>query len=285
MKPRAKQFSFPSRSRRAERAGGARESRTAERGYALMVLILMATLLLISLAAAIPNVYLAGQREREQELIFRGTQYARAIALFRRQFNRYPTSVDELIGTNRIHFLRHAFRDPMSRNGKWRFIHADANGVPLDSKTVGMPSAGKPPGTSAISGQPAPSGGMTLGQQGFTGGATSGQPGSFGLGQQYAPGTTTGFQSSQSAQAGSQIQGAFIIGVASSSSRESVRVWNGHTHYDEWEFLATTTNLTAPAVQGAPAEPGKPGQGFPTVPPGLQGPLPPRPPETPVQNP
>src|SRR5689334_18438817 len=65
-------------------------------GYALIVLMMMVTILLITLATALPNVYTAGLREREEELIFRGNEYARAIMFFHRQFNRYPASVEEL---------------------------------------------------------------------------------------------------------------------------------------------------------------------------------------------
>jgi len=33
------------------------------------------------------------------------------------------------------------------------------------------------------------------------------------------------------------VQGAFIAGVAATSHHESIRVWQKHHHYDEWEFL------------------------------------------------
>ncbi len=254
MKLRGNESSFHIRSEHALGRFPSGRMTDPGRGYALLVLILMVTLLLISLAAALPNVYVAGQREREEELIFRGTQYARAIALFHRQFNRYPTSVDELIETNGLHFLRHRFPDPMSHNGKWRFIHADANGVPLDSRTLTPPVPARGAGTS-----PAPWGLSSSDQE-------------------KKPATPSGQKS--------ELQGGYIIGVASSSTRRSIRVWNHRTEYDEWEFLVTSLNLAAPPAQGAtPGEPGKPGQGFPTVPPGLQGPLPPRPPDTMAPNP
>ncbi len=113
---------------------------SSEAGYILLIVMMMATLLLVSLAAAVPSIYVEGQREKEKELIFRGEQYARAIILFHQQFKRYPTSVKELLHTNNLSYLRHAYPDPMTRSGKWRFIHATANGVVLDSKIL------KPPG-------------------------------------------------------------------------------------------------------------------------------------------
>ena len=90
--------------------------------------------MLIALTAALPSVYQEGRREREAELIFRGTQYARAVALFHRQFSRYPATTKELLETNGIRFLRQEYRDPLDPKGKWRFIHVSASGVLLDSK-------------------------------------------------------------------------------------------------------------------------------------------------------
>src|SRR6516165_2173438 len=106
-------------------------------GYAFIALMIALTVMLIALAAALPSVYHESQREKEEELIFRGNEYARAIYLFRLKFQRFPTSVDELIRTNNIRFLRHAYKDPMSANGKWRFIHVGAGGALIDSLTMG----------------------------------------------------------------------------------------------------------------------------------------------------
>jgi hypothetical protein len=33
------------------------------------------------------------------------------------------------------------------------------------------------------------------------------------------------------------VQGAYIAGVAATSHHESIKVWQKHHHYDEWEFL------------------------------------------------
>jgi type II secretory pathway pseudopilin PulG len=231
-------------------------------GYALIVVMMATTLLLISLTAALPNLYTAGQREREAELIFRGNEYARAILLFRRQFRRYPTSVKELLETNGIHFLRREYKDPISRSGKWRFVHADASGTPIDSRTFAQPLAGG------------------LGKPNRT--TTEGKKGE---GEEGTPGVEEGEQSSSKSAffgEGKEIRGAFIIGVASTSRKESIRVWNGKTRYQDWEFLGietagaggATPNLP-PAPQGQPgAQQGRRG-GFPEFPqmPPLSGPM------------
>lgn len=115
----------------------------------LIIVMMMATLLLIGLAAVLPSVYQEGQREREEELVFRGYEYGRAVARFHQQFNRYPVSVKELLQTNGIRFLRKEYLDPMDPKGKWRFIHVNAAGVLLDSKNQplnGNRSNGNPAG-------------------------------------------------------------------------------------------------------------------------------------------
>jgi len=217
MNPRNRQSScpFPSKSH---------SLRGEDRGYALLIIMMLATILLISLTAVLPSAYMAGQREREEELIFRGNQYARAIALFRRQFHRYPASVKELLQTNGIRFLRREYRDPMSPNGKWRFIHADANGMLLDSRTQPLPSSA--PGQK----QQTPS---------------------------TVPETPLRAPSASSGET-KEIQGAFIAGVASSSRRDSIRVWNGRTHYDEWEFIGLEFSGTG-LPQASPSQMSSPG--------------------------
>jgi type II secretory pathway pseudopilin PulG len=219
--------------------------------------MMLATLLLISLTAVLPSVYQEGQRAREEELIFRGTQYARAIALFHRQFQRYPTDVKELLQTNGIRFLRHTYKDPMTRSGKWRFIHANAAGVLLDSKLRPL--------------TPNLAGGMGT-QPGTQPGTQTGSPP--GTSQNPPTGAmfTANSQQSSAFFGDNEVKGAFIVGAASPSRRESIRVWNKRTHYDEWEFLGVDLNiLGVPAgIPGQTATPGQSirpgGSGFPQMP-------------------
>src|SRR5437660_12249829 len=62
-------------------------------GYALLILMMMVTLLLVSLTAALPSIYWQAQREREEELKFRLNEYAQAIHLFQQKFQRYSPSI------------------------------------------------------------------------------------------------------------------------------------------------------------------------------------------------
>jgi type II secretory pathway pseudopilin PulG len=269
-------------------------------GYALLFVMMAATVVLVGLTAALPSIYQEGQREREQELIFRGLQYARAIAGFHQKFQRYPTSIQELTKpTNGWRFLRKEFADPMKPNGKWRFIHANAQGVLLDSKTQGTPSggqgqpgAGQGAGGFGMSG-PSSMGGSGFGQQG-TGDSSFGQQGVGGSSQQgmggssfgqqdtgrgeFGPQGTGGFisgsnsggspsnaqQNSGFSMGTSQGGGTYIVGVASTSHKQSIRIWNKKTHYDEWEFLGIDLGALgiATSIPGLPqGVGGQPGQG------------------------
>ena len=58
------------------------------------------------------------QRDKELETIHRGEQYRRAIQLYYRKFQRYPTSIDQLVNTNQIRFLRKKYTDPLTGQGR-----------------------------------------------------------------------------------------------------------------------------------------------------------------------
>ncbi len=260
--------------------------RRVDPGFALLLVMIAATVLLIGLTAALPSIFQEGRREREAELIFRGSQYAFAVARFHQKFQRYPTTIEDLTKqTNGMRFLRKQFTDPMTSSGKWRFIHANAMGILLDSKTASSGAQGQgQPGTNQGSGGFGTSGGsntgsassqsgmgtsgfgqQSMGGNGFgqsnTGGSGFGQSsmGGNGFSQQGQQGmgggqldqSAGGFsQSSSSASgtssaqggsgffgAGSQGGGTFIVGVASTSHKQSIRIWKQKTRYDEWEFV------------------------------------------------
>lgn len=246
---------------------------SSEAGYILLIVMMMATLLLVSLAAAAPSIYVEGQREKEKELIFRGEQYARAIMLFHQQFKRYPTTVKELLHTNNLSFLRSAYPDPMTRSGKWRFIHATANGVVLDSKILKPPGkkTNKPLGDNSKAGgsqstQAAPPTRQRAAQSGSQSGS---QNSGFKMGSFSLPGMGQNSGQNQQENSGSsffgkgEIKGAFIVGVASTSHHQSIGVFNKQTEYDDWEFLGIPGAPGAPNIMGPGAVPGvgaQPGQ-------------------------
>ena len=69
-----------------------------ERGYAMAALLVTLAIMSILMSVAMPVWRQEARREKEAELIFRGEQYARAIALFRSKNNgALPASVDVLV--------------------------------------------------------------------------------------------------------------------------------------------------------------------------------------------
>jgi len=180
--------------------------RDRQAGYAVIVVVLLLALVAIALTAAVPSVLTQGRREREVELIFRGEQYRRAIGLFNRKFGRLPLSLDELLYTSQLSFLRRAWPDPMSSKGEWRVIRVGPSGEMIGSVTgrVG-------PNPQALAG--------------------SGQ-GTSGTTQEQAQ------QSPSSASASGSGPNPYpIIGVASTSTARSIRVYNDYQHYNQWEFI------------------------------------------------
>jgi type II secretory pathway pseudopilin PulG len=91
-----------------------------EAGYVLVAVIFMTMLVLISLAIAAPMMARSIQRDKELETIHRGQQYKRAIKLYYQKFGSYPTSIDQLVQTNQIRFLRKRYKDPLTGKDDWK---------------------------------------------------------------------------------------------------------------------------------------------------------------------
>jgi hypothetical protein len=179
----------------------------------------------------------ASRREKETELIFRGTQYAHAIGLFQRKFaNAYPPNVDALVEQR---FLRKKFKDPIT-NDDFAPILA-GQGVPAGNQ---QPSGAR-------------------GATGSTGGGRGTQPGfstqsSSSISQPSGLGRSTGPQLSANGQTSGGIQG-----VTSKSKDQSIRLYNGRGHYNEWAFVYVQQQQAPGAVgagQGAPGPGGQRGQ-------------------------
>src|SRR5437667_11046206 len=109
------------------------KKRRRDAGFSLASLIFFATAASILAAAAVPAYQMQAKREREKELIFRGEEYTRAIQKYQRKFGVYPGSIDQLVQTNGIRFLRRAYKDPMT--GKdFRLIRINPDGSLSGSK-------------------------------------------------------------------------------------------------------------------------------------------------------
>ncbi|MGC2637282.1 MAG: hypothetical protein WA294_08875 [Acidobacteriaceae bacterium] len=104
----------------------------SEAGYVLLAVIFLTFLLLLSLAIAAPKIAMSIQRDKDLETIHRGEQYKRALQLYYRQFGSYPTTIDQLVSTNNIRFLRKRYTDPETGKDDWKpVIYGQAHVRPL----------------------------------------------------------------------------------------------------------------------------------------------------------
>lgn len=127
-----------------------------ERGFALLVVFLVAAGILIALYMEIPRVAFESQRHLEQTLIDRGEQYSRAVEVFYRKNKRYPAKIEELESFNNMRFLRRRYLDPMTGKDDWRLLHMGPNGQISDSlipKQTGLNGASGASGATGASGQ------------------------------------------------------------------------------------------------------------------------------------
>jgi len=219
----------------------------SERGYALLVVIFLVSVLLISTMVVAPNILTEGRREKEKEMIWRGKQYTRGVKLYYRKLGRFPTSLDDLtkpkIGS--LRFMRQAYKDPMNKeDGSWRFIYVGPAGQLIGSLKpqqnvqlfqgggIGTPA-------NALNGPGAPAQPGAIGQQ-APGGT---QPG--GTNPPAAPGTPVGTDQSdagsnpQSIPSGDAptIIGGNIIGVGSKVNKSSIIVYDKARNYHLFEFI------------------------------------------------
>lgn len=93
-------------------------------GYIFITVLVMVVILSISMGALTRSWTYRVQRMNENELLFRGKQYARAIRSFYQIHKRYPFKLEELEQT-KPRLIRKLWKDPMMADGKWRLIYLD----------------------------------------------------------------------------------------------------------------------------------------------------------------
>jgi type II secretory pathway pseudopilin PulG len=201
--------------------------RGAEAGYNLVILLVAVTVLNVLVAAMLPLWSTAIRREKEEELIFRGFQYAEAIRVYRmRHGGNYPIKLEQLIET-KPRCIRQLWKDPMTEDGKWALIFQNQPSPPVQPQEPGRP--GEPAGEK---GEP------STGEEETD---PEGRP-------QFGPGK------------GEKVEIGPIIGVRSKSGEDSMLVLFGRARYDEWHF--TESVLLGGQRQAVPGIPGvgNPGQ-------------------------
>lgn len=176
--------------------------RSAQTGFTLVGMIIIFTVMAVLVSAAMPIWSKVIQRDKEEELIFRGMQYAEAIRIFQLRNGRYPLRLEEL-STVRPRSIRQLWTDPMTDDGQWGLIYA----------------------------QTAP--GQTQGRRGRRGRgvAPEQQPQSFG-------GSGPRQLGGEKKRRRSAVGAAPIIGVHSRSDEEAMKSFFEGSKHSDWRFTA-----------------------------------------------
>ena len=197
-------------------------------GYTLVAVVIGMAVMAILIAAVAPSVATIMKRDREQELIFRGKQYARAIVLFQKRYGRFPNELKEMY-TNQPRTIRKLWKDPMCNCADWQVIHPNTPDAIGTGGGTGLPGRAVP-GVNSGGPQPTPT------------------PGVFGPAE------------------GPKEVGP-IIGVRSKVHGEALAEWRGQKFYDQWRFIMRDADRdTSGFNEGRPGgvPPGFPG--YPTGP-------------------
>jgi type II secretory pathway pseudopilin PulG len=115
--------------------------RQSDGGYLLLAILLMMALMIIAATIVAPRVVQQIKRDREEEMIHRGTQYARAIKKYYKKFGSYPSTMEQLDTTNQIRFLRRRYKDPLTKDGKWKLLNYGDIATLLNAAGPGTPAA------------------------------------------------------------------------------------------------------------------------------------------------
>jgi len=191
------------------RRGAGRGRGSGQAGYNLVMLIVLVAVLSVLVAAALPAWSTAIQREKEEELIFRGLQYAEAIRVFQQRFGRPPVRLEELIEVE-PRSIRRLWEDPVTGEAEWGLIFA--------GQQPGQPPVGQREGEDE-QGRELGGGGL----QGVVGGRTTSGEG--------------------------QVTQGPIVGVHSLAEGESIKSFDGADSYQDWQFTVDLVSRQLHSIQ------------------------------------
>jgi type II secretory pathway pseudopilin PulG len=256
-------------------ARNANQGQSVERGYALVGLMAVMMFGLILTTAAAPTLQREMQREKEEEMLWRGQQINVAISRYRGfRGGLYPTDLKELVegvtdpAGRRIHLLRpSSICDPMTPcegETNWRTINP---GDPLAKELLEAIIISQEKNRFPIN------------PQGIQELARIAQVGSVRLPGQAADTQLDGVIG-QPEGGGDNTEGAPIIGVVSKKSGKMFRSYYGIEEYDHALFFPNVPVLAGGFISpfiltGGAVGAGVPGQGVPGgVPAGVPGDVP-----------
>ena len=213
--------------------------RPREGGSILVALLAALAIASILSAVAFPAWADVLRRDNEAEMIFRAQDLARALRKYRRDRGQLPAKLEDLAepGSRGQYFLRHLYKDPLVRGGKWGLLYAapgggvvDPNGPEIDPKQLlglgtEVPDATERPGGRKI--------------------------------------TTSDLSG------GTEVTGLPIAGVKSLCKEKPFRKYRDRDEYADWQFTVFDLDPQQGAPTGGAGRPG--GIGTPAGPRGRPG--------------
>ncbi len=102
-------------------------------GFTYIGLLILIAMMGFALTVVAEVWQTAQKRDKEEELLFVGNQFRRAIATYRANVGQYPHQLDDLLkdptfpGVRR--YLRQIYRDPITGRAEWGLLKPDENSI------------------------------------------------------------------------------------------------------------------------------------------------------------
>lgn len=195
-----------------------------ERGYTLAGALTLIAVFSILMALAIESWTWVKRRDNEAELIFRGKEYAEAIARYQLKYGTYPPDMETLY---KLKFIRRLYTDPMTKSGKWKVLH------PESLVQLGLAGQINQPGTSGSQGGDEK--GKRSKHRKRDDQAPEAEPG----GDQQSDSDQQSDEESMEKEGDEEPETettGLVVGVVSRSKKASIRVYNNQSVYNKWYF-------------------------------------------------
>jgi type II secretory pathway pseudopilin PulG len=229
--------------------------RLNNRGYTLAGALALLAVMAILMTMAITLWSRVKQRDNEEELIFRGNQYVKAIARYHQKFGSYPPDLETL---EKLKFIRQLYSDPMTKSGKWKVLNPQALVQTGAAGTINNPSDNNRDNRRNQNGDD------TGEDDRDHDGDNSGSMGDNNNGNSSEDGDSSsmGDDEEDKSDEEEEVEAVGpIVGVASRSKKASMKIFNGQSYYNKWVFVY--------ALAQQQQRPGQPG-GNPNTGPGQQ---------------